>query len=1829
MQIWDGKTWQKLADIPKPPLWEIDNFGRPFVFKPPLEAMGLVTTARPPEQQQEAEEDFVNRFGISLPALVSICLGVGICGLLCLCVLCPILASPRTLNIFRMNAPERMDAKKMKQLDSILKMKREVKNLETQVQDHATTTDDWGMSHKVQSEEQRMLERQLDRKRKQQAKMERTAESGEQKEVKKEEQVQRKRADDERYRRMKEAYRPKTVAVDGVALRAPESVLLELGFEPEALEAFSMPGFSSMDADGNLVAAPEDEEEEEALENEDETGPPPPPDDEASEEAFDLAALQEAARNAKFDDAALRMPPELDEAPNIAREGAGLKRRGAMAGPKDGQPMDAELLKRAQRKAAGLKVGAEIHEENEVDKWIGPGSEPSSSRPDTSRSQASNAQLLDWDALDVDKEALKKEKIREQAKATLAKQRLRAITEGDKKDAAAAAESDDSQDEDIEVKLGRAAAPMAEGALMSVFIKKEPVKATREAREVQEPVAEPEELALPVPVPEVRAAGDAHETAAASSAAGSQQPYQGKVHGLSELPGCADDADQRRLAMGPLPLDEAALPDSGGEGRSRQIAEADGLLPADVRRRWGRSRRPRGGGRAWGRSIKAYEPLIPSGARSAQTAAKPQSRKAAHRVGRQGETSLVFVIWSLRVEPSAKRAFSESHAGMPCRTPRSIIAEGDKDLTPGLGAGPCRAQMYSMDGPGHVTYTRGCLSQMLHAHLHGTLDLGIKPVLIVKASAKIGNDQKRWSLTLCDGVHVVKSVVVSEMARRLEEAQGNVIGLLLRLDKYGFATTDKNSQILTVLEFTTVGRAGPHDYDVTAENIPSTQALHEEHSARFANGASRMATFGQVEGGNCGVADAPTQPGYVEAPAGPPANPYAMPPGGPYGGSANPYANQSTASVPRPVETARNLSTSLAPVSSVGAVTPVSALNAYTGGRWKIKDPWTRQCAMARVLTKGDVRKFNNQRGEGQLFKVDLGDKTGEISATFFGRAVDKYYSLLKPEKVYTFQKGQIKPANKRYDRGDHVLVFEEHALIEAAGEDEDIPKISYDFRDLASVETLQPETHIDVKAVIFHMQEPFTFTAKTSNKEMTKRVLHLWDTSGDPASGSTCELTLWGDTALSSEFEINQEPQGGGGGGGGLRVIFLKKARVSEFNGAKSLSSPAGMQHSPDHPQAFALIRSYQQLQQTNPQAFQARTNWGSSTGRRQTIEELRQEDIGLGAPPTPWQQPAGPGEPKSIHRHWVVATMTNLPMDRPPYYTACPHVTEASQPPTSAGQPSTRTCNKKVTQDGDGMWMCASGHKSQQPDFRYLCRLTVLDHTDKCEEGGTGPNMVLSDITNTDTSSLGRKLGDVKAAREPPASLVANLHSRALEQENQLLRQEVEQLRAQNAALVSSTEPRTPRRTPTPGTPRAAKSPRTPQTPKVAARTPARSAPSTPRTPRSRQEAQSEAVTPRRAPTRRPFEPKVQQPPLLGCIVMAVAIAILAMLAEVMAEEATSSAASLRGASAARELQQTPADQVPVRDSEEAVAPRCLPGYVDVTGGQAFFWSCAFHCDGGQYYATASCMCACLTPEQRDRLETQGDAGFISGGTGTGQSSGILITARSTIGPPPAGDPVVEIPIGPLGGDGRPGVAPPAVDSYVMKQRDEPVVQAETSSDEEEGNLSLAVIALIGGLLLVIAASVALICALWSSLAHGKPRRTKVMVQLPRFSPHVPVEKCPQPPAELRSTPSAPTLTQAVHLQEPAIRVSWNSSNVSGESRGLSRPAQWQHLRVPDGDRKLKGSPSSSKTSANSTCSGGTSGTSSLSSSSWAIKSEQGGRSLGTGKSSRVHPSAKQVFM
>lgn len=111
---------------------------------------------------------------------------------------------------------------------------------------------------------------------------------------------------------------------------------------------------------------------------------------------------------------------------------------------------------------------------------------------------------------------------------------------------------------------------------------------------------------------------------------------------------------------------------------------------------------------------------------------------------------------------------------------------------------------------------------------------------------------------------------------------------------------------------------------------------------------------------------------------------------------------------------------------------------------------------------------------------------------------------------------------------------------------------------------------------------------------------------------------------------------------------------------------------------------------------------------------------------------------------------------------------------------------------------------------------------------------------------------------------------------------------------------------------------------------------------------------------------------------------------------------------------------------DSNEKVVPQCKAGYNDVSGGSAFYWSCAFHCEGGPYYATEGCICACLTPEQetawRGMVTTLPASPFSPADEAARRPGEILVT------PPPATtrrpfDPVSEIPVGEIDGESPSG--------------------------------------------------------------------------------------------------------------------------------------------------------------------------------------------------------------
>lgn len=70
-----------------------------------------------------------------------------------------------------------------------------------------------------------------------------------------------------------------------------------------------------------------------------------------------------------------------------------------------------------------------------------------------------------------------------------------------------------------------------------------------------------------------------------------------------------------------------------------------------------------------------------------------------------------------------------------------------------------------------------------------------------------------------------------------------------------------------------------------------------------------------------------------------------------------------------------------------------------------------------RVTAKQPIRTWSNHRGDGRCFSVDLLDEHGgEIRASMFNDACDKFYSVFEMGKVYLVSKGRLKVAKNKPD---------------------------------------------------------------------------------------------------------------------------------------------------------------------------------------------------------------------------------------------------------------------------------------------------------------------------------------------------------------------------------------------------------------------------------------------------------------------------------------------------------------------------------------------------------------------------------------------------------------------------------------------------------------------------------------------------------------------------------------------------------------------------------------------------------------------------------------------
>lgn len=353
-------------------------------------------------------------------------------------------------------------------------------------------------------------------------------------------------------------------------------------------------------------------------------------------------------------------------------------------------------------------------------------------------------------------------------------------------------------------------------------------------------------------------------------------------------------------------------------------------------------------------------------------------------------------------------------------------------------------------------------------------------------------------------------------------------------------------------------------------------------------------------------------------------------------------------------------------------IIPIAALNPYQG-RWAIK---------ARVTAKGDLRRYNNARGDGKVFSFDLLDSDGgEIRVTCFNAVVDRFYEVIEVGKVYLISKGSLKPAQKNFNhlKNEWEVFLEASSSVELCpDEDDTIPRQQFSFRPISEIENAETNSILDIIGIVTSIN-PSIPVLRKNGMETQRRVLNLKD-----ASGRSVELTLWGDFCNREGQKLQEIINSGLS-----PILAVKSGKVSDFTG-KSIGTISSTQLfiDPDLYESRILRDWYDGGgKNTTSVSISKEIMPGAAKNEiRKTVSQIKDEGLG-----------------RSDKPDWITvkATISFIKTDSF-CYTACPLMI------------GDRQCNKKVNRSGNSKWLCdRCNQEFEDCDYRYLLQAQIQDHT------------------------------------------------------------------------------------------------------------------------------------------------------------------------------------------------------------------------------------------------------------------------------------------------------------------------------------------------------------------------------------------------------------------------------------------------------------------------------------------------------------------------------------
>lgn len=514
-------------------------------------------------------------------------------------------------------------------------------------------------------------------------------------------------------------------------------------------------------------------------------------------------------------------------------------------------------------------------------------------------------------------------------------------------------------------------------------------------------------------------------------------------------------------------------------------------------------------------------------------------------------------------------------------------------------------------------------------------DVNAKPLLQVLDIKLIGSTQERYRLLLSDAVSTQHAMLATQLNDRVKSGRVRK-GSVVQLIDY-ICSPVQNRKIIVVLNMETIipdCEIIGNPKSVVESDSVAQKPLTDSNLVHSAGGSNNNSSAHNP------VHNVQKFPPTVQPPYQPPPN----------------YRNHGP----------------ILKNDAPARIIPIAALNPYQG-RWAIK---------ARVTAKGDIRRYNNARGDGKVFSFDLLDSDGgEIRATCFNAVVDRFYDAIEVGKVYMISKGFLKPAQKNYNhlKNEWEIFLEATSTVEVCpDEDGSIPRQQFSFRPISEIEISENNAILDLIGVVTSVN-PSVPILRKNGMETQRRILNLKD-----GSGKSIELTLWGNFCNREGQDLEEMINNGV-----FPVLAVKSGKVNDFSG-KSIGTISTTQLfiNPDFPEAHSLRNWFDRGGKNAASVSISREIMpgGSKNEIRKTVSQIKDEGLG-----------------RSDKPDWVTVKATIAFIKTDSFcYTACPLMI------------GDRQCNKKVTRSGSTKWQCdRCNQEFEECDYRYLLQAQVQDHT------------------------------------------------------------------------------------------------------------------------------------------------------------------------------------------------------------------------------------------------------------------------------------------------------------------------------------------------------------------------------------------------------------------------------------------------------------------------------------------------------------------------------------